>query len=293
MTKRILLVALLIIIVGAGAVAMWMQYSSKNSPPAEIPVPANNAPATAQDHKNIAYEVDGESIVLVNGVSEVAAADGSASKTITRYFGNEATGDLDEDSTNDVAFLLTQEGGGSGTFFYAVVALKTGAGYKGTNAILLGDRIAPQTTEIRNGYLIVNYADRAENEPMTARPSMGKSKYLVVENGALAETPVFIESPEKGAAISSPLTVRGVAKGPWYFEASFPLLLLDESGNTLAQSHATAQGEWMTTEYVRFAAALEFTAPAAGGRGTLIFKKDNPSGLPEHDDSREVPVIFK
>jgi hypothetical protein len=49
----------------------------------------------------------------------------------------------------------------------------------------------------------------------------------------------------------------------------------------------------MTTEYVRFSAALEFTAPAAGSRGTLIFKKDNPSGLPEHDDSREVPVVFK
>jgi len=27
--------------------------------------------------------------------------------------------------------------------------------------------------------------------------------------------------------------------------------------------------------------------------GTLILEKDNPSGLPEHDDSLEIPVVLK
>jgi len=62
-----------------------------------------------------------------------------------------------------------------------------GVHYKGTNAILLGDRIAPQTTEIKNGQVIVNYADRAAGEPMTARPSVGVSKYLKVEGTTLVE----------------------------------------------------------------------------------------------------------
>ena len=87
----------------------------------------------------------------------------------------------------DAAFLITQDGGGSGTFFYIVAAIRTSDGYQGTNAVLLGDRIAPQPTEIRNGEIIVNYADRNPGEPMTARPSLGVSKYLRVESGTLVQ----------------------------------------------------------------------------------------------------------
>lgn len=183
------------------------------------------------DYKNTAYIVDGKSVQLVNGVAESEAAPGSASKTITRYFGNEVSGDLNGDGTEDTAFILTQEGGGSGVFYYAAVALKTTTGYKGTNAIFLGDRIAPQTMEIRNGTLIANYADRLPKEPMTTRPSTGKSKYLEIIKDELIEAPVFVRSPESGSKISSPLTVAGVAKGNRFFEGSFPIVLTDEKGN--------------------------------------------------------------
>ncbi len=101
------------------------------------------------------------------------------------YFGNEAVGDLNGDGVPDVAFIFTQSGGGSGTFYYVVAALKEVQGYQGTNAVLLGDRIAPQTTEIKDGQLIVNYADRKPNEPMTAQPSVGVSKYLRVQGTTL------------------------------------------------------------------------------------------------------------
>jgi hypothetical protein len=114
---------------------------------------------------------------------------GSAAKIVTRYFGNEATGDLNSDGTPDTALLLTQSGGGSGTFYYVVVALKTKDGYMGTNAVLLGDRIAPQTTELRDGTVIVNYADRKPGEAMTTLPSVGVSKYLKVVDGVLTAVP--------------------------------------------------------------------------------------------------------
>ena len=139
------------------------------------------------DYKNISYEIEGRTITLINGSAESEAAPGSASKLITQYFGNEVTADLNGDGLNDVAFLLTQSGGGSGTFYYVVAALKTSNGYAGTNAVLLGDRIAPQTTEFREGELIVNYAERRPNEPMTAQPSVGVSKYLKISDGRLIE----------------------------------------------------------------------------------------------------------
>ena len=142
-----------------------------------------------QDFKNATYTIDGTTVTLVNGSAETPAAPGSASSIVTHYFGNEATGDLNGDGVPDVAFLLTQQTGGSGTFYYAVAALKTSTGYVGTNAVLLGDRIAPQTTEIRNGQVLVNYATRASGEPMTASPSVGVTAYLRVEGTTLETVP--------------------------------------------------------------------------------------------------------
>jgi hypothetical protein len=53
----------------------------------------------------------------------------------------------------------------------------------------------------------------------------------------------------------------------------------------------------MTTDYVPFKATLTFTEPEDIGdfsnRGSLILKKDNPSGLPEHDDAFEYTVFFR
>lgn len=140
----------------------------------------------ATDPKNATYLIDGRGVTLVNGVSETEAAPGSSAKIVTRYFGNELMKDLDGDGREDVVFLLTQETGGSGTFFYVVAALARDGGYIGSDGYFLGDRIAPQTTEVsqnpRHKYVIVvNYADREKGEPMTARPSAGKSVYLKID----------------------------------------------------------------------------------------------------------------
>ena len=96
-------------------------------------------------------------------------------------------GDLTGNGAGDAAFLITQTGGGSGTFYYIVAAIKTTDGYRGTNGILLGDRIAPQSTEIKNGEIVVNYADRSAGEPMTAQPSVGVTRYFRVQDGILVE----------------------------------------------------------------------------------------------------------
>lgn len=107
------------------------------------------------------------------------------------------------------------------------------------------------------------------------------------------ETPeVKLTSPELNALVRSPLAVTGQARGFWFFEASFPVELEDGNGKQIAIAPATAQGEWMTAEFVSFKAVLEFSEPSTD-TGTLILRKDNPSGLPEHDAQLRVPVRFR
>ncbi len=143
-------------------------------------------PFAAPHYKDAEYVIDGQRVRLRDGVSETEIAPGSASTLVTRYFGNELETDLDGDGDTDVVFLLTQEGGGSGTFFYAVAALKTERGYVGSDGYLLGDRIAPQSTNLSTNprhvrVVVVNYAERAPGDPMTASPSLGKSAYLKLD----------------------------------------------------------------------------------------------------------------
>ena len=102
---------------------------------------------------------------------------------------------------------------------------------------------------------------------------------------------IRLESPRPNQTISSPLEIKGEARGNWYFEASFPARLVDANGKELAVIPVTAQGEWMTTEFVPFQATMTFPTPTTA-TGKLILEKDNPSGLPENDDQLVIPVKF-
>ena len=103
---------------------------------------------------------------------------------------------------------------------------------------------------------------------------------------------IRVTYPQPNDEVSSPLIATGVARGTWYFEASFPVKLLDADGNEVAAYHAEAQTDWMTTEFVPFKAVIEFEHPPATATGTLVLMKDNPSGLPERDDEIRIPVRF-
>ena len=102
---------------------------------------------------------------------------------------------------------------------------------------------------------------------------------------------IQVSSPLPNQKVTSPLKVSGKAVGSWYFEASFPVMILDANGEKLGVVPAQAKGEWMTTEFVPFSGVLTFSSPATA-TGTLILEKDNASGLPEFDDSISIPVRF-
>ncbi|MBY0328474.1 Gmad2 immunoglobulin-like domain-containing protein [Patescibacteria group bacterium] len=103
---------------------------------------------------------------------------------------------------------------------------------------------------------------------------------------------IVVTSPVMGkSSISSPLMLTGEAAG-WYFEGSFPVDLTDDTGKIIAQGYVTAQGDWMTSDFVPFKGTLEFTVPSGVTHGYLVFKKDNPSDNRQLDDSFSLPVIF-
>jgi hypothetical protein len=352
-----------------------------------------NAPAT--DPLNTTYIVEGQKIRLINGRSETESAPGSATKVITSVFGKPVFGNIDGEGDVDATLILTYDPGGSGTFYYVAAALDVNGFYLGTRAILLGDRVAPQNTSVRNGVIVANYADRRLDEPMSGSPSVGTSKYLVLEGNVLKETApfaegevvldgwvtighevrsfvpcslaralwlpgkslalnevmaayrktlldpmpytplfmtlagkiakpptagfgadyeasffaaqlvkvfpqgncksdlIYVESPLPGARVASPLRIRGHARGKWFFEGDFPVVLADANGKFIAKWYATAKKGWMTEMFVPFESVIKFKPPRSGSKGTLFLKKDNPTDRPEFDDALEIPIFFK
>lgn len=105
-------------------------------------------------------------------------------------------------------------------------------------------------------------------------------------------------SVKEGETIMSPLKITGEVSDGWFFEGSFPVTLVNWDGLIIAEGLATAKGDWMTANFVPFEVELKFTKPANPNnqnyakKGAIIFKKDNPSGLPQYDAAYELPVRF-
>lgn len=99
--------------------------------------------------------------------------------------------------------------------------------------------------------------------------------------------------PVASQLVMNPLMIKGEAKGTWYFEGSFEAKLVDNASHLIVSGPITnAPGtEWMTEDFVPFEGSLTFTKPSASS-GYLILSKNNPSGLPENDESIMIPVKF-
>lgn len=107
-----------------------------------------------------------------------------------------------------------------------------------------------------------------------------------------SEDMIKVDLPEPGAVTGKEFSIIGTARGGWYFEASFPVQVLAEDGTILAQGPATAQGDWMTSEFVPF--RIDIKVPASYiGPATVVLKNDNPSGLPENDASVSFPITIE
>lgn len=119
----------------------------------------------------------------------------------------------------------------------------------------------------------------------------GISKEAETTSKEPAEDRIKVTKPLPNQVIESPLIIEGEARGTWFFEASFPVKLLDANRNVIASHFAQAQADWMTEDFVVFKAQIEFEKPSTD-TGVLVLEKDNPSGLPENDAKIEIPVRF-
>lgn len=94
--------------------------------------------------------------------------------------------------------------------------------------------------------------------------------------------------PKEGSQVESPIGVIGRVPGNWSFEASFPIEVR-AGGEVIGQGTAQLTDDWMTEELVPFTSEIELDSQPAG-EATLVLRKDNPSDLPENDDSVSIPI---
>lgn len=107
---------------------------------------------------------------------------------------------------------------------------------------------------------------------------------------------IRVELPFPDAVVGKEFSAIGQARGYWFFEASFPVQVIDKDGNILAIAIAqagpdpiTGEINWMTEDFVPFKADIKVPESYIGP-ATIIFNKDNPSGLPENEASISFPI---
>ena len=129
-----------------------------------------------------------------------------------------------------------------------------------------------------------------ESYPRQCRTKEGQSFSENIGNELNKTDIIRLASPRPNQMVKSPLIIEGEARGIWFFEGSFPVVIVDWDGRIIGEAIAQAEGEWMTEGFVPFKATIKFEQPTYSNQGALILRKDNPSGLPEHDDALEIPV---
>lgn len=139
---------------------------------------AGSAPEAA---KNITVTLNGVPVTLDDGVAVRPAAPGSAATETVRIVGEPLMGDATGDGAPDAALLIEDDPGGSGTFYYAVLAVNDDGVYRATNAVALGDRIDPQGIEFTDGRFVYRFMDRKPGEALATTPSVEKRIAIAVD----------------------------------------------------------------------------------------------------------------
>ena len=81
-----------------------------------------------------------------------------------------ATGDINKDGTDDVAVVLTNDTGESGTFYY--LSIFTSGTPVVENTYNFGDRVVVKDLTFTDGKFQVSYLDRSPDQDITSEPSI-------------------------------------------------------------------------------------------------------------------------
>ena len=179
MRKALLVsVAVIGVLVGAVAIAGFIRFNF------------TSGGAVVSDRKSspeisdLTITIGTQEFAMSDGVAVIPPSQGSETANTLRLIGAPVMGDSDGDGNPDAALLVQHDPGGSGTFYYAVVAINDGGSYRASNALLLGDRIEPRAVEFADGRFVYTYAERKPGDSMSERGTVEKSVTVTVDNSA-------------------------------------------------------------------------------------------------------------
>ncbi|SRR6056297_3090142 len=125
----------------------------------------------------------------------------------------------------------------------------------------------------------------------TGEQNNGPTQSEQGKNSPELEENIRISSPQAMQAVTSPITIKGEARGSWFFEGVFSAQVLDENGKKLGEGNIQSQGDWMTDQFVSFEGQIEFSTPTTT-TGQVVLEKSNPSGKPQNSEKRVIVVEF-
>lgn len=151
------------------------------------PAAAHDAESTqpAIDYKDAIYRIGEKDVTLLGGQHTRPAGADSAAQEVTRVVEPPEHGAGTLGGRPAVAVFVSQDGGGSGTFYYAAVVFADGRG----TTFQIGDRIQPIKIAIEGDDLAVTYLDRKPDEPMAVPPTVPRDRHFAYLNDQLVERP--------------------------------------------------------------------------------------------------------
>jgi len=130
-----------------------------------------------------------------------------------------------------------------------------------------------------------------DSYPRQCRDGAGQLFIEDVGNLIAKSNLVTISNLKPNSEVRSPVSIEGSARGLWYFEGVFPIKIKNIEGKILGTGQARAQGEWTTDDFVDFKAEIFFLVTTTT-QAILELDKDNPSGMPQNDDSVFMPITL-
>ena len=134
---------------------------------------------------------------------------------------------------------------------------------------------------------------RRESEVQGVNTNISATGTIEQNSSSTSDMAIIVNNLKDNQTVSNPIKIEGKAKGNWFFEATFPIELIDTDGNIISSTQAQAKSDWATTSFVDFTATLEYNKSTSTGRALIVFSNDNPSGNPDFDQSIFIPVILK
>ncbi|MCW8981424.1 MAG: Gmad2 immunoglobulin-like domain-containing protein [Altibacter sp.] len=156
-----------------------------------------------------------------------------------------------------------------------------------------GVKIPMRECDPMGGDTVIKKGNVNQNDWRVLKKILQSITFTATEKAPLTDL-IKVEQPLPNMNIKSPLKIRGTARGYWFFEGDFPIVLQDAKGKTIAKGYATASDTWMTEDFVPFEATLQYSENVTPDdeRGYLMFKRANPSGLSQNDRTYSLPVLF-